>query len=128
VEPPHFEDQMLYLLVRLTAGAAMVLGIVFSCLTAADAQSIMKIGGVISDETQHPQTKARGIALDYAHPFLGPLKAVAYPAPFNGADRYAGFPPPLLGEHSCDMLRELGCTEEEVATLVRLGTVLEGRA
>jgi hypothetical protein len=33
---------MRHLLVRLTAGAAMVLGIAFSSLTAADAQSVMK--------------------------------------------------------------------------------------
>jgi hypothetical protein len=33
---------MRHLLVQLTAGAAMVLGMAFSSLTAADAQSVMK--------------------------------------------------------------------------------------
>ena len=77
---------------------------------------------------QHPHTSARGIVLDYAHPSLGPLKAVAYPVRFDGADRVAGRPPPLLGQHSCDVLQELGYAEHDVAALLRSGIVLDGRA
>jgi len=81
----------------------------------------------LAEALEHPQTPARGIVLDYAHPFLGPMKAVAYPVQFNGAARDAGAPPPFLGEHSRDVLQELGYAEHDIAALVRSGTVLDGR-
>ena len=75
----------------------------------------------------HPQTEARGIVLDYAHPAFGPMKGIAYPVQFDGATRQPGTPPPLLGQHSCDVLQELGYPEPAIAALVQAGTVLDGR-
>lgn len=82
----------------------------------------------LPEALDHPQTKARGIVLDTVHPLLGAMKGIAYPVQFNGAPRAAISPPPMLGEHSCEILREIGTSEDDIMTLLRAGTVLDGRA
>ena len=65
----------------------------------------------------HPHTAARGMVLPYDDPHRGPSRAIAQPISFTGAQRTPGAPPPLLGEHSADILEELGFTVEDVARL-----------
>jgi crotonobetainyl-CoA:carnitine CoA-transferase CaiB-like acyl-CoA transferase len=55
------------------------------------------------------------------HPTAGPLDLVA--SPIWGATTSDASPPPLLGEHTAPVLRELGRSEEEVERLVTRGVV-----
>ena len=80
----------------------------------------------LQEALAHPQTAARGIVLDYLHPRLGAMKAIAPPIRFDGVARGAGAPPPMHGEHSRAVLDELGYTEAEIARLVAAGAVLDG--
>jgi crotonobetainyl-CoA:carnitine CoA-transferase CaiB-like acyl-CoA transferase len=65
----------------------------------------------------HPHTSSTGIVLDYDHPNGGPMKAVAQPFVLDEAIRTAGSPPPLLGQHTDDVLQEAGLSKSEIQKL-----------
>jgi len=72
----------------------------------------------------HPQTAARGIIQDLHNPWLGDIKAVAYPVTFDRQPRDAGTPQPMLGEHSREVLAEIGYGPSEVAGMEADGVVV----
>jgi crotonobetainyl-CoA:carnitine CoA-transferase CaiB-like acyl-CoA transferase len=78
----------------------------------------------LRDLLDHPHTAARGIILDYEHPELGPLKTVAQPIVFDGAERKVTRPPPLHGTDSRAILTEIGYAAETIDRLVKDGMVV----
>jgi len=77
----------------------------------------------IADLAAHEHTAARGIILDYDHPQLGPLKGVATPIMFDGVARVAGMAPPGLGQHTAEVLREIGFDDRAIAAMAEEGTI-----
>lgn len=71
----------------------------------------------------HPQTAARGIIQSYEHSKLGALNAVLLPMLVDGCAREIGQGPPAHGQHTADVLAELGYTADEVASLAATGAV-----
>jgi crotonobetainyl-CoA:carnitine CoA-transferase CaiB-like acyl-CoA transferase len=65
----------------------------------------------------HPHTSASGIIVDYAHPTAGQLKGVGHPVLINGTERRAGRPPPTLGQHTDDVLSEIGLSKQNIGEL-----------
>jgi formyl-CoA transferase len=55
-----------------------------------------------------PQVQARQMVVETDHPTLGHNRAVGFPVKMSGAAPVAGRRAPLLGEHTDEVLRELG--------------------
>jgi crotonobetainyl-CoA:carnitine CoA-transferase CaiB-like acyl-CoA transferase len=77
----------------------------------------------IAEALAHPQIAARGLLAESEHPVLGRIANVAYPIQFAGETRMAERSAPLLGEHSAEILRELGYDEARIARLTHEGLI-----
>ncbi len=61
-----------------------------------------------------PQVAARGIVTEVEHPALGIIRQVGPPFQLHATPASVRTPPPLLGEHSDEVLAELGFSPSEV--------------
>ena len=73
----------------------------------------------IAQLLDHPHTQASGIIVEYEHQTAGRLKGVGHPVLIDGAERHAGLPPPMLGQHTDDVLSEMGLSSEAISELRR---------
>ncbi len=75
---------------------------------------INKLDAVFAD----PQVVARGMRLDLPHALAGRVPLVGPPLKMSATPPTADLPPPLLGEHTADVLRER--LDLDAATIARL--------
>lgn len=67
--------------------------------------------------------KARDLIWSMQHPQTGEIRVLGNPMKFQGTPLSAELPPPRLGEHSSEILRELGYTPAEMTVLEEHGIV-----
>ncbi|HET7793743.1 MAG TPA: CaiB/BaiF CoA-transferase family protein [Rhizobacter sp.] len=70
-----------------------------------------------------PHVQSRGMTVPMAHPLTDHLRLVASPMKLSATPVQYRRPPPLLGEHTDEVLREFGWSAEEIAALHRSGTL-----
>jgi crotonobetainyl-CoA:carnitine CoA-transferase CaiB-like acyl-CoA transferase len=108
-----------------------LLDLVFAKRTKKEWVDLLDAAGVpngpINDIAQvfaEPQVKARGVRIEVDHPVAGKLPMVASPMRFSETALEHKAPPPLLGEHTDAVLRELlGKSAEEIARLRQAGAI-----
>ncbi|AGA56632.1 putative acyl-CoA transferase/carnitine dehydratase [Thermobacillus composti KWC4] len=69
-----------------------------------------------------------GLIEEVEHPVFGQLPVIRTPIRYSEREVKVRSSPPLLGQHTRDILRELGYSDEEVANLAGRGVVLESPA
>jgi crotonobetainyl-CoA:carnitine CoA-transferase CaiB-like acyl-CoA transferase len=73
---------------------------------------------------EEPQVKARGVRLELEHPVAGLLPTVASPMRFSGTPLAHRLAPPVLGQHTEEILRErLGRSAAQIAALRAEGVI-----
>jgi crotonobetainyl-CoA:carnitine CoA-transferase CaiB-like acyl-CoA transferase len=77
----------------------------------------------IPDAFADEQFKARGMQIELPHPSAGTLPLMKGPIEFRESPSVYERAPPLLGQHSDEVLRELGLGDDEVAALRKGGIV-----
>lgn len=71
-----------------------------------------------------PHTQARDLIINIDHPTAGSLKLTGFPYKFSKTPAEVHLPPPLLGEHTSEILIDLlGYSLEEVAFLKTQGAI-----
>ena len=81
---------------------------------------INKLDQVFAD----PQVKARGMHIELAHPLAGKVPQVASPIRMSSTPPGFERPPPLLGEHTAEVLRErLALRADAIADLAARGVI-----
>ena len=75
----------------------------------------------VPDALDAAAAAGRPATVTVEHPTAGPLDLVA--SPIWGATRTEATPPPLLGEHTAEVLGELGRSAEEIEALARAQVV-----
>jgi len=71
----------------------------------------------------HPQFEARNIGVRQAHPALGEVRTIAYPVTFNGSKTEPRLAPPIHGQHTFQILQDLGYDPKLAADLADRGIV-----
>lgn len=102
----------------------------FSQLTTAEIETILAQVGVpcgavrdISQVFADPQVQHLGLEQVMKHPTVGELHQTGIPYRFSETPGELRLPPPVLGQHTDEVLRELGYTGEQIARFKEEGVV-----
>ena len=71
----------------------------------------------------NPHILARELVVETDHPTLGRIKTLGTPLKLSDTPLTPGRPAPLLGQHTDEVLGEVGLTADEIAELRRVGVV-----
>ncbi|MDR7418835.1 MAG: CoA transferase [Armatimonadota bacterium] len=102
----------------------------FAAKTMAEWSAIFDASGVpagpiyqMSDLFADPQVKHRQMLVEVEHPRAGRIKQTGVPLKFSETPGRIAAPPPLLGEHTEAILRELGYSAADIGAMRRDGAI-----
>ena len=87
------------------------------------ADAIVTPSTYLAEVFADPQVRARGMIVETAHPQADTVPLVGSPLKLSATPVEPPRAPPMLGEHTFDVLREAGFSEDEIATLRANGAV-----
>jgi len=76
----------------------------------------------LDEALAHPQVAARELIVKSQHKVLGEVRNVGLPIRFGRQPRQAALPAPVLGEHTREILAELGYAQAEIEALLASGS------
>ncbi|MFO7741020.1 MAG: CoA transferase [Anaerolineae bacterium] len=78
----------------------------------------------VAEVFDHPQAEARELALETEHPAVGPVRFPGFPYKLSQTPADVRQPPPMLGQHTEEVLSELlGYSPSEVAEMRESGAI-----
>ena len=81
----------------------------------------------LDDLIDDPHLRAVGFFQEIDHPTEGRLRLTGIPSRWSESRPSVDRPPPRLGEHSVEVLREAGLTPAEIERLIAEGATVDGR-
>ncbi|MFP3895942.1 MAG: CaiB/BaiF CoA transferase family protein [Anaerolineales bacterium] len=77
----------------------------------------------VPDMFQDEHMQARGFVIEQEHPAAGTIQSLACPIHLSQTSATYRLPPPLLGQHTDEVLEELGYTQDEIEAMHKEGAV-----
>jgi formyl-CoA transferase/CoA:oxalate CoA-transferase len=107
-----------------------MLDAVLATKTTAEWTAIMEDAGVpagpiylMSDLFSDPQVRHRQMVVEMEHPKAGRIKQTGVPVKLSATPGGVDAAPPLLGEHTDAVLRDLGFAADQIAAMKRDGAI-----
>ena len=82
----------------------------------------------VAEVLKDPQVRHLDLVEELAHPQAGKLQFVGGPVRYGGLTKEQSTPPPLVGEHSAPILKELGYETADIEQLVAQGITKRAQA
>jgi crotonobetainyl-CoA:carnitine CoA-transferase CaiB-like acyl-CoA transferase len=78
----------------------------------------------VPEAVAHEQAIARGMIVETTHPVAGRMRGLGLPIHFSEGRTQSPVPAPLLGQHTSEVLREYGFSDERIHALKEEGAIL----
>ena len=118
-ERVRHRDVLVPIVVEITAGR-----------TVAEWMDVLGAAGVpcgrirnVAEVCTNPQLTARGKVVEHPHPTAGRVRMIGQPIELSETPGRIDRAPPLLGEHTDEVLRAAGYTDEEIRAFRAAGAV-----
>ncbi|MGO9243743.1 MAG: CaiB/BaiF CoA transferase family protein [Verrucomicrobiia bacterium] len=107
-----------------------ILQTIFAAKTAEEWLAFFEKNGIpcgavfsVGEVLEHPQVRAREMVVERPHPKLKSVKMTGVPVKLSDTPGVAGDAPPLLGQHTGEVLRDLGYDAKQCADFKKRGIV-----
>jgi crotonobetainyl-CoA:carnitine CoA-transferase CaiB-like acyl-CoA transferase len=112
---------------------AEIIGDALQSHTSAEWEPILNDAGIpcgpihkLDEALSHPQSLHREMVVEREHPVMGTVRLLGMPVKLSETPTGVWRTPPLMGQHTDEVLRELGVSDAELAHLREGGVIHSG--